>query len=153
MLKYVSEILNKFTPQQRIIALLLLLLSIILMTTGSDLIKAVKGIPDDVTSVIENQQAQIQLLQGETSRLNSAIIIGNMECTDRIIQREQEIAVHIQEIINVISTKSRVYPMIIKSDTSDTDEKLSSFIPPPTSFPAGEVIYHLEELKNSLQHE
>jgi len=107
MLSYVSEILGKFTPQQRVIALLLLLFSIVLMTNGSDLIKAIKGTPDDVNVTLEKQSAQIRVLQNETSRLNLELIRGQRECTNKIIEREEEIAIQIQKIMNMGITRKR----------------------------------------------
>jgi hypothetical protein len=154
MLKYVSEILGKFTPQQRVIALLLLLLSIVLMTNGSDLIKAIKGTPDDVEVVLKNQSnqiqtqsVQIQTLQDETSRLNLALIEGQRECTNKILEREEEIAVKIQQIMN-LGRHRRTNAIIL--DTVGTGELASPkmIIEDPTE----EIMFQLGKLQTQLKH-
>jgi hypothetical protein len=101
MLKYVGDILSKFTQSQRIIALLILLISIILMTNGDQLIKSFKGNTEDVKIRLENQQHQIIILQEETSRLNQQIIDNQISCTNKIIEREKELAIKIQKIIDL----------------------------------------------------
>jgi hypothetical protein len=149
MLSYISEILGKFTPQQRVIALLLLLFSIVLMTNGSDLIKAIKGVPDDVSATLEKQSAQIRVLQNETSRLNLELIRGQIECTDKIIEREEEIAIQIQNIMNMgiirkrnaiildtVGNKESQSPKIILEDNTNKD-----------------MVRELGKLKRTLAHE
>lgn len=151
MFNYVSDILSNFTPQQRVFALLLLLLSIILMTNGSDLIKAVKGIPDDVEIVLETQRKQIQMLQLETARLNNTIVDVQMECTDRVLKREAEIADQIQQIINVgrrVETVSRFPSSIISSDTVI----VSPMVREPETPNSDYILNQLIELRKSLSN-
>jgi len=150
MLKYVSEILTKFTPQQRVIALLLLLLSIVLMTNGSELIKSIKGTPEDVVSVLENQKNQIQILQSETSQLNNQIIDIQRECTNKILKREGEIAIEIGNIINILTKRERVLPVVIL-DTINTGYPVHAISSPPPIDNTNEIIYHLGRLKKSLE--
>jgi hypothetical protein len=154
MLKYVSEILGKFTPQQRVIALLLLLLSIVLMTNGSDLIKAIKGTPDDInltlknqSTQIKNQSTQIQTLQGETSRLNLALIEGQRECTNKILQREDEIAIQIQRIMN-LGRPYRTNKIILDTINNDVMASPNIIVEDPNA----ELIHQLGELQKQLKH-
>lgn len=151
MLKYVSEILTKFTPQQRVIALLLLLLSIVLMTNGGELIKSIKGTPDDVTQVLENQKLQIQTLQSETSHLNNMIIDVQRECTNKILKREEEMAVEIQNIINIINRREKSRPVVIL-DTINNGYPVHSMLMSPPNDNMNEVMYHLDKLKKSLNN-
>ena len=149
MLSYVSEILGKFTPQQRVIALLLLLFSIVLMTNGSDLIKAIKGTPDDVSVTLEKQSAQIRVLQNETSRLNLELIRGQRECTDKIIEREEEIAIQIQKIMNMGITRKR---NAIILDTLGNNESQSPKIILEDNT-NNDMVRELGKLKRVLAHE
>ena len=112
MFEYINNILTNFSPQQRIIALLLLLTSIVLMTNGGELINSFKGTPKDITSTIENQQKQISTLQNETLRLNNQIIDNQKECTNKIIEREKSFSVEIQRIIN-LSKRQHINEMYI----------------------------------------
>lgn len=117
MFKYINQILTKFSPQQRILALLLLLLSIILMTNGTDLISTIKSTPEDLLMKIETQQHQINLLQQETSKLNESIISNQRECTNKIIDREKEIASQIDMIVKIADR--RIEYLKIEKDSSN----------------------------------
>lgn len=118
MLKYISQILTKFTPQQRIFALLLLLLSTVLMTNGTDLINSIKSTPKELQLTIKNQQTQIQLLQEETSKLNLSIIENQRQCTNKIIEREKQIASEIDVIMRIAN--QRTEHLKIEQDSSNT---------------------------------
>ena len=155
MFEYINNILTNFSPQQRIIALLLLLTSIVLMTNGGELINSFKGTPKDITSTIENQQKQISTLQNETLRLNNQIIdnqkectnkiIDNQkECTNKIIEREKSFSVEIQRIIN-LSKRQHINEMYIL----DTVQSVVS--PRPIIINDDIIIKELEKLKISLQ--
>jgi hypothetical protein len=146
MFNYISDILSNFTPQQRIFALLLLLLSIILMTNGGDLIKAVKGVPDDVEIVLKTQQKQIQMLQLETTRLNNIIVDVRMECTDMIMKRELEIANQIQQIINVGRRTETVSRSISSVDTVIVLPMMNEPMAPNSDY----MLNRLIELRKSL---
>lgn len=146
MFNYISDILSNFTPQQRIFALLLLLLSIILMTNGGDLIKAVKGVPDDVEIVLETQRKQIQMLQLETTRLNNTIVDVQTECTDRVLEREAEIADKIQQIINVGRRSETVSRSISSLDTVMVLPMMADPIAPNNDY----ILNQLIELRKSL---
>lgn len=144
MFEYINNILTNFSPQQRIIALLLLLTSIVLMTNGGELINSFKGTPKDITSTIENQQKQISTLQNETLRLNNQIIDNQKECTNKIIEREKSFSVEIQRIIN-LSKRQHINEMYIL----DTVQSVVS--PRPIIINDDIIIKELEKLKISLQ--
>jgi hypothetical protein len=83
MLGQIGEILEKFTSRQRIIALLVLLLSVVIISLGPDLIQN-----NDCKEVLQ----QIESQRGELLRLNSEIIDVQTRCTNERLKREQEIS-------------------------------------------------------------
>lgn len=143
MLKYISEILTKFTPQQRVIALLLLLVSIVLMTNGEKLIKSIKGVPDDIQLTINTQKIQIKTLQEETKNLNLKLINGQRECTNKLIDREKEFAVEIQKIID-LARRTNSHQLIVL-DTLNLEGQVKS-----NNTNLDLIINQLGKLKSSL---
>lgn len=143
MLKYISEILTKFTPQQRVIALLLLLVSIVLMTNGEKLIKSIKGVPDDIQLTINTQKIQIKTLQEETNNLNLKLINGQRECTNKLIDREKEFAIEIQKIID-LARRTNSHQLIIL-DTINLEGQVKS-----NNTNLDLIINQLGKLKSSL---
>lgn len=83
MLNQIGEILEKFTTRQRVIVLLVLLISIVIISLGPDLIRN-----NDCKEVLQ----QIESQRGELLRLNSEIIDVQTRCTNERLKREQEIS-------------------------------------------------------------
>ena len=98
MFKYISEILGKFTQGQRILALLIVLLSIILITLGPSLIK-----DNDCNDVYIELNKQRQ----ELLRLNNELVNVQVEANNQRIKREKEIA----EIVELIKTDADNCPL------------------------------------------
>lgn len=100
MFKYISEILSKFTQGQRIVALLLLLISIILISIGPKIVETLTYSDEELESRMESQTTQILELNTRLTELNTQIISNQKECTDAIVEREKEI---MGEIVNLES--------------------------------------------------
>ena len=98
MFKYISEILGKFTQGQRILALLIVLLSIILITLGPSLIK--DNDCADVYTELEKQRADIL-------KLNRELVDVQITANNERIAREKEIA----EIVQMIKTDANNCPL------------------------------------------
>lgn len=98
MFKYISEILGKFTQGQRILALLIVLLSIILITLGPSLIK-----DNDCNDVYIELNKQRQ----ELLRLNNELVNVQVEANNQRIKREKEIA----EIVSLIKSDADNCPL------------------------------------------
>lgn len=145
MFKSISDILSKFTQRQRIIALLLLLFSITLISVGPQLIDSWRGgTPDEYRDVIQTQNEQIRDLQIELGELNTKLVSSFQECTDKVIQRERQIAKMIDDIIK---SNTIVYDaLMIIEDTSDV-KMLTA--PSPTYSNYG-LLESLEGLKSEL---
>lgn len=144
MLKYVSQILTKFSPQQRILALLLLLFSIVLMTNGTDLINTIKSTPKELQTTVKNQQLQIQLLQEETTKLNESIIENQRQCTNKIIEREKQIASEIDVIMKIANQRTEY----LKIETDSSNNKTLQVVKVDNR--VDYILSNLSDLKNSL---
>lgn len=106
MFKYISEILSKFTQKQRVIALLLVLLSIVVITLGPKLIDSLTYDDTELRTITSNQRNQILELSGEVGRLQTELIKSKSECTDLVIQRETEILQMIEDLQRGIGSRN-----------------------------------------------
>lgn len=125
MVKYFSEILGKINKTQRILALVILSLTVVLLVLGSSIIKTLR--PDDTAlrNQIQIQNHTIETLRGEQkiqskrlSELNLLLIQNQTECTDRVIKRELEISKEIDNLILLIG-KNKMTKQMIKSTVSE----------------------------------
>jgi hypothetical protein len=82
MFKYISEIIKNFTQGQRIIALLIVVLSIILIVLGPSIINIFDE--KDVKELTKEQRDEI-------ISLNKQIIDSKAECTTTIVQLQDQI--------------------------------------------------------------
>ena len=58
-------------------------------------------IQEEKATALEEQNKKIQSLSSEVIRLNDAVVSGNQECTNKIINREREIAIYIEDLIRM----------------------------------------------------
>lgn len=162
MFKYISEILKSFTPAQRITALLILVLSIIILTLGSDVIK--NGSCDELTLRVKNQEEQIVELNKRITDLNNELLSGQKECTDNLIAKQKQI----MEIVNgmiadaELSNKKPKVVMMRKttepsfSETNENGSEEMKVQPSPSltyikNTDNSEMVNKLKQLKNKIQ--
>jgi hypothetical protein len=128
MFQYISEILKQFTSPQRILALLILVLTITIITLG--------------TEYINVMTADKQYYIDEIDRLNKTIVVNRKSCTDEMIAREMEIVKQIdilkgslkRPITNekmiirdtIFSETKIVQPRIIQPDNSEVTKGLDN---------------------------
>jgi hypothetical protein len=105
MFNNISEIISKFTQPQRLIALLLVLLSIVVITLGPSLIDNNTKDCGDLKVIVNSQKEriiknndEIGVLMGKVSDLQRQVIDNQQECTDNIINREKEIYNQIERL-------------------------------------------------------
>jgi|VirMetMinimDraft_7_1064189.scaffolds.fasta_scaffold197202_2 CHASE3 domain sensor protein len=89
MFKYISEILGRFTQSQRILALLIVLLSIVLISLGPSLIK--ENDCNEVYDELNKQREQILVL-------NNKLVDVQVDSNNERIKREREISKILQMI-------------------------------------------------------
>ncbi len=89
MFKYISDIISQFSTGQKIIALLILVLSIIIITLGPSLIDAINVDKEEMKSIILEKSKKIDDLNKEVDTLQKKIRDGQIICTNEIFQREK----------------------------------------------------------------
>ena len=89
MFKYISDILSQFSTGQKIIALLILLLSIIIITLGPPLIDAINVDREEMRAIILDKSKKIDKLNKSIDTLELKIREGQISCTNEIFQREK----------------------------------------------------------------
>ena len=91
MFQYISQILKSFTPGQRILALLILVMSIVMITLGPSFINSNTNTCDELTIRLKSQESQIIELNQRVNELNTQVLTGQKECTDNLISKQKEI--------------------------------------------------------------
>lgn len=88
--KYISEILSKFSPAQRILALLLLLLTITIISVTPVITDALSTTDQECDAKTGRLEKRIEALESENDTLITQIRRNRTECTDAIARREDE---------------------------------------------------------------
>ena len=151
MINNIADILGKFTPQQRIIALLLVLFTITIVSVGPQLVESLKpAIPEEYQELVEQQNQKIQTLSSEIVGLNNKIVEGNVDCTNRIINREKEIAIYIDDLIRMGQNSLRENQLIVAIDTISTKSSQTPIVDNSMMFT---MVKGLQVLKEDLEHQ
>ena len=98
MFKYISQILNKFTQGQRILALCILLFAITFISVGPKIVSSLTYDDTELKSKLNEKTNEINQLRKEVTELNLQVQQTQIECTDRVFQREQEILKMIEDL-------------------------------------------------------
>ena len=98
MFKHISEILSKLSTGQRLMGLILLLFSITFISVGPKIIDSLTHDTEELKIKVENQRTEIQTLTQRVTQLNDQVIDGQMSCTNKFVQREQEILIMISSL-------------------------------------------------------
>jgi|688.fasta_scaffold12985_3 hypothetical protein len=127
MFKYISEILSKFTQRQRIVALVILLISIIIISVGPKITESLTYDDKELKLRIESQNTHIIELNQRVNELNTQVINNQRECVNEIVRRETEILEIINEIdgytrkmkneTRIVNSESRNNYRVISNDT------------------------------------
>lgn len=115
MFKYLSEILKQFSPTQRILALLILVLTITILTLGNTYL-------NNVSVDTEYYKEQIKILNKKIvdseTRHGDELIESHRTCTQEMIQRELDIVDEIERLKIALSNGQRQQNrMIVSSDS------------------------------------
>ena len=100
MFKYISQILNKFTQGQRILALCILLFAITFISVGPKIVSSLTYDDTELKAQLNEKTNEINQLRKEVTDLNLRVQETQIECTDRVFQREQEILKMIEDLQN-----------------------------------------------------
>jgi len=139
MFKYISEILKSFSPAQRIIALLILVISIIIITLGPGLINSQTNTCEELKIRIKSQEEQIVELNTRVTELNTELLSGQRECTDNLIAKQKEIMDIVNGMINDAENTPKTTivkeskPMLKMNTGEENGEgHVEAMMPPPS---------------------
>jgi hypothetical protein len=148
MFKYIAEIIGKISVAQRIWALVFVLISIVVVTLGPSLLDVLSQDNEELNLKVERQRKQIISLSLEVDSLNYSIIRNQRECTNRIVEREQEIWDEIDRLERMIRSQNQ---MIVEPRTgSNGDEN----IPLPMYLPDNSnehMVNGLKKIKKNIK--
>lgn len=167
MFKYISEILSKFTPRQRINALIILVLTITAISIGPKIADTLLYDNDELELKVERQKKEIKELSDRVTTLNTTVLKNQEECTNTILSKEREILQAIDEIerdakalhTKTIKTTSRIettYPRVAVEE-NDSLPRVSAMVIPrktlhesTTTLDNGKVLDNIKRLKEKI---
>jgi ribosome-associated translation inhibitor RaiA len=85
MFKYLSEILSKFTPQQRILALGLLLFTIVTLTLGNKVIDTLNQSDKVLQDKVRRLELSQSILISENDSLYNSLSSSQIQCSNDIM--------------------------------------------------------------------
>jgi hypothetical protein len=134
--KGIPEILEKFTLTQRILALLMLLMAIVLITLGPKLIDALTTSNTECISETKRQSVRITYLEKVVDTLDMKIIKNQRRYTNESAQREAEFIAMLDELKGDINrSKNRrsvkLYPIVRKEMVRNVDSGGVAYSPAP----------------------
>ena len=124
MFKYIADIIKQFTPQQRILALLMLLLAITIISVTPTIAEAIAKDPIEYRKQIKTRDKRIDYLELTIDTLDLEIRTNQRHCTNEIADRELEFNKMLDEILSDVRRgKGFVSPreMVVRRPTSDGD--------------------------------
>ena len=107
MFKYISKILAQFSTPQKIVALSMLLLAIVIITIAPSLISSITLDRDELDSEIKRQDSKIEKLESDVDSLEFKIRRNGKECTNQIILREEEFLEMLDQLKGDIRSNNR----------------------------------------------
>lgn len=105
--KYISEILAKFSPTQRILALLMLLLTITVIIVTPIIVNAVTTTDEECDAKTGRLEKRIAALETENDTLVISIRRNQAACTNAIIQREDEFMALLDDLKRDITKEAK----------------------------------------------
>lgn len=132
MFQYISEILKQFTVKQKMMALIVLVITIIVITLGSTYLKetnkSTSELKEQVAAqrqMISFQQSDINKLGKQVRELNNIILENDMACSDKTLALERSYTEKLlaqQQYVN--ETIQKVKLLLLKNGNRQYREKL-----------------------------
>jgi hypothetical protein len=146
MFKYIADIISKISIKQRLAALGIVLISIVIISVAPKLISGLTQDNEELELKVESQRNMIVRLNQRMGELNDQILDNQTMCTNKFIDREREILDMLTQMENeaskshkkVVSTQTErmEQPRVIVDENEDPDApKVSRMMrmPEPTT--------------------
>ena len=159
--KGIAEILDKFTFAQRILALLMLLLTLVAITLGPKIIDAATTSNAECLSESKRQGIRITYLEKVVDTLDIKIVTNQRKYTNDSAKREAEFLAMLDEIkhdlTNSNERKMMVRPLIRKHATEDTIVLAMDRVPPAPvetiNIPDNKILKKIEMMKKKIKND
>jgi hypothetical protein len=123
MFKYISKILAQFSTPQKIVALSMLLLSIVIISIAPSFIASITLNRDELNSEIKRQDSKIKNLEINVDSLEYRIRKSGMECTNQIVLREEEFLEMLERLKGDLRNHNNIEDRIVRLNTT-TEKKI-----------------------------
>jgi septal ring factor EnvC (AmiA/AmiB activator) len=125
MFKYISKIIAQFSTPQKIIALSMLLLAIIIISIAPSLISSITLDREELNKEIERQEGKIQKLETDVDSLEGMIRKNEKECTNQIVSREEEFVMMLDQLKGDIrKNNNSTQEKIVKLNSTVVERKI-----------------------------
>ena len=118
MFKYISKIIAQFSTPQKIVALSMLLLSIVIISIAPSFIASITLNRDELNSEIKRQDSKIKNLEINVDSLEYKIRKSGMECTNQIILREEEFLEMLERLKGDLRNHNNIEDRIVRLNTT-----------------------------------
>ena len=119
MFKYISDIISKISMKQRLTALSIVLLSIVIISTAPKIVSSFTQDNEELKIKVENQRLMIIDLTKQVDTLNQKIISDQTFCTNRFVTREREV----MDLLTALESEARNSNGKIVSSVTTTERR------------------------------
>ena len=124
MFKYISKILAQFSTPQKIVALSMLLLAIVIIFIAPSIISSVTLDRDELNSEIKRQGTKIKNLEIHADSLEYKIRKSGMECTNQIVLREEEFLEMLERLKGDLRNHNNIEDRIVRLNTVSKEKRI-----------------------------
>jgi hypothetical protein len=156
MFKYLSEILSKFTPQQRLLALGLLLFTAVLLGLGNSIIDSVSKSDSVLEDRIKRLEVSQRILIKENDSLYNSLSNSQIQCSRDIMDVRRKILEDLGILESHMMQASVRKESVVRNieisryDGMDTIVMASPMIVEETPFPS-QLLNEVRNLKSKIQ--
>jgi hypothetical protein len=118
MFKYIADIISKISVKQRLTALGIVLLSVVVISVAPKLISGLTQDNEELKLKVERQRTEIVNLSTRVNELNEQIMSNQSVCTERFVAREKEI---LDMLIGMEGEAQRNHNKVVSTSTSSVD--------------------------------
>lgn len=136
MFKYIADILKSITPRQRLIALSITLLFVLLITVGNNIINAISSSDNILNNKVER-------LETANKELNNQLVESQLQCTQDITELRKQIIDEITRLENEMKSTTNERRTIMRIDTVQSNTPKVIYMKPDIS--------HLSDMKKRLE--
>jgi hypothetical protein len=158
MIKYISEILSKFTPQQRLLALVLLLFTAIILTLGNSLLDSYNQSDSVLSDRVKRLEISQAILLRENDSLYNSLSNSQIQCSRDIMDVRRKILEDLGILESHMMEASVRRESVVRNieinryDGMDTIVMASPMIIEETPFPS-ELLNEVRNLKSKIKND